>query len=105
MYAIIRTGGKQLKVQEGERVKVEKLLGAAGDPITVGDVLSVHDGEKSRIGRPIVEGAKVQATIVGQGRGPKIRIHKFKKRKGYAKTMGHRQDFTELKIDKIICGT
>ena len=77
------------------------LTGEAGETIDAGPVLSVYDGEKVRIGQPLVQGASVEATIVRHGRGRKIRIHKFKRRKGYAMTQGHRQGFTELRIKKI----
>jgi large subunit ribosomal protein L21 len=101
MYAIIRAGGKQLRVSEGELVKVEKVAGEVGDKVSAGEVLSIHDGKKSQIGRPVLDTAKVEAEIVRHGRGDKIRIHKFKRRQGYARTQGHRQPFTELKIEKI----
>ncbi|MBN1516996.1 50S ribosomal protein L21 [Candidatus Sumerlaeota bacterium] len=101
MYAIIRTGGKQYKVAEGDNVKVELLSGETGDAVTLDDVLSLHDGEQLHIGRPTVAGAKVEAEIVQHGKGPKIRIHKFTRRNGFAKTQGHRQQFTELRINKI----
>ena len=101
MYAIIRSGGKQYKVSEGDSIRVELLNTEAGGNVSLDDVLSVHDGKKMIIGRPTVDGAKVEAKVVRQGRGPKIRIYKFRRRKGFARRQGHRQDYTELLIEKI----
>ncbi|PJE80096.1 50S ribosomal protein L21 [invertebrate metagenome] len=101
MYAIIRTGGKQYRVAEGETLKVEKLEVAAGDNIELDDILLVANGEGVKVGKPVVEGAKVTAEVVSHGRGTKVRIVKFKRRKHHRKQMGHRQWFTELKITGI----
>ncbi|WP_252176471.1 50S ribosomal protein L21 [Endozoicomonas sp. 4G] len=101
MYAVIKTGGKQYRVAEGETLKVEKLDVAAGENLDISDVLLIADGEEVKIGAPVVEGAKVTAEVVAHGRGPKIKIIKFKRRKHHRKQMGHRQWFTELKITSI----
>ncbi|WP_422132925.1 50S ribosomal protein L21 [Endozoicomonas sp. ALD040] len=101
MYAVIKTGGKQYRVAEGTTLKVEKLDVAAGESLDINDVLLVANGEEVKIGAPVVEGAKVTAEVVAHGRGPKIKIIKFKRRKHHRKQMGHRQWFTELKITGI----
>lgn len=101
MYAVIRTGGKQYRVAEGDTLKVEKLDTAAGESLDISDVLLVANGEELKVGAPVVEGARVTAEVVSHGRGPKIKIIKFKRRKHHRKQMGHRQWFTELKITGI----
>jgi len=101
MYAIIRTGGKQYQVSAGETVRVEKLQGDIGDTIELPDVLMVVDGEKVKIGQPIVDGAKVTAKISEQGKAKKVIVFKKKRRKGYRVTRGHRQLFTALTIENI----
>ena len=101
MYAVIKTGGKQYKVQEGDTIRVEKLDGSEGDNIKFDDVLMLTDGEKVTVGTPLVEGASVSATVKAQGRGKKITIIKFKRRKNYRKQAGHRQAYTELAITGI----
>ncbi|USE37295.1 50S ribosomal protein L21 [Endozoicomonas sp. SCSIO W0465] len=101
MYAVIRTGGKQYRVTEGEILKVEKLGNAAGESVEINDVLLIANGEELKVGAPVVEGARVTAEVVSHGRGPKIKIIKFKRRKHHRKQMGHRQWFTELKITGI----
>ena len=101
MYAIIRTGGKQYQVEAGERLRVEKLVGNIGDSIVIDDVLMVADGENIKIGRPIVDGARVNAKIIEQDRAKKILVFKKKKRKGYQVKHGHRQSFTGLEIQDI----
>jgi large subunit ribosomal protein L21 len=100
MYAVIRTGGKQYRVSEGQTLRVEKLPGSAGDKITLGEVLLVG-GESLKIGQPLVAGASVLAEIKAQDRGPKIVIFKFRRRKNYRRKTGHRQPYTELKITGI----
>jgi large subunit ribosomal protein L21 len=100
MYAVIRTGGKQYRVSEGERVRVEKLPGAVGDTLELDDVLMIG-GEKVAVGAPTVSGAKVSAEIVGQGRAKKVIVYKIKRRKGYRRKAGHRQPYTELKVTGI----
>ncbi|MFK0573791.1 50S ribosomal protein L21 [Endozoicomonas sp.] len=101
MYAVIKTGGKQYRVTEGEFLKVEKLDTAAGESLDIIDVLLIANGEELTVGAPVIEGAKVTAEVVSHGRGPKIKIIKFKRRKHHRKQMGHRQWFTELKITSI----
>lgn len=100
MYAVIRTGGKQYRVSEGQTLRVEKLPGGAGDKITFGEVLLVG-GESLKIGQPLVAGASVSAEIKVQDKGPKIVIFKFRRRKNYRRKTGHRQPYTELKITGI----
>ncbi len=101
MYAVVRTGGKQHRVEPGERLKVEKLEGEVGAEVTIEDVLLVGGEGEPKIGRPVVSGAKVTAKIVSQGRGPKVLVYKRRKRKGFHKMIGHRQSFTELEITGI----
>ena len=100
MYAVIKTGGKQYRVAEGQKLRVEKLAGAAGDKVTFDEVLLVG-GDAPKIGQPLVKGASVAAEIVGQDRGKKIVVFKFKRRKNYRRKNGHRQPYTELKITGI----
>ncbi|HVL66632.1 MAG TPA: 50S ribosomal protein L21 [Vicinamibacterales bacterium] len=101
MYAVIATGGKQYRVQQGETVRVEKLEQEPGATIEFNDVLLVADGENVKVGAPHVKGAKVTAEVVGDGRGPKLLIYKYRRRKGYRRKTGHRQPFTALKITGI----
>lgn len=101
MYAVIKTGGKQYRVAPGERLKVEKLETEVGGTVTLNQVLMVSDGEKTTIGAPIVKGASVKATVVSHGRGDKVMIFKMRRRKHYRKTQGHRQSYTEIKIEAI----
>lgn len=100
MYAVIKTGGKQYRVSEGDRLRVEKLTGVVGDKLEFGDVLMIG-GEKVAVGAPHVAGAKVNAEIVGQGRAKKIIVFKIKRRKGYRRKAGHRQAYTELKVTGV----
>ncbi|MEH6469648.1 MAG: 50S ribosomal protein L21 [Halopseudomonas sp.] len=101
MYAVIVSGGKQYRVSEGHTLKVEKLAVEEGASLDLEKVLLVVNGEDVKIGAPLVEGAKVSAEVVAHGRGKKIRIIKFKRRKHHMKKMGHRQWFTEIKITGI----
>ena len=101
MYAVIRTGGKQVRVEPGERVRVEKLAGDPGAEIQFGDVLLVGDDDSVTVGTPVVDGASVRGTITAQARHPKIRVFKMKRRKGYRRMQGHRQDYTEVQVDSI----
>jgi large subunit ribosomal protein L21 len=101
MYAVIKTGGKQYKVQEGDTIRVEKLDGKKGDKVKLDSVLMLTDGDKVTVGAPMIKGAAVTATVKAQGRGEKIKIIKFKRRKQYRKQAGHRQAYTELSITGI----
>jgi len=101
MYAVVKTGGKQYKVRKDDILKIEKLDGVSGDKVELNEVLMVADGENLNMGKPLIQGAKVAAEIVGHGRGKKIRVLKFKRRKQYLKRQGHRQDFTQIKITDI----
>ncbi|HQP36205.1 MAG TPA: 50S ribosomal protein L21 [Polyangiaceae bacterium] len=100
MYAVIKTGGKQYRVTEGQSLRVEKLLGQPGEKVTFDQVLLIG-GDKLQIGHPTVSGAKVEAEIVDHVRGPKIVIFKFRRRKNYRRKQGHRQPYTQLKITGI----
>jgi large subunit ribosomal protein L21 len=101
MYAVFKTGGKQYRVEPGDKLRVEKLSGGVGDTITFDEILLVG-GEALKIGRPIVGGAKVEAKIVAQALGPKIIVFKFRRRKNYRRKRGHRQPFTALEITNIV---
>jgi large subunit ribosomal protein L21 len=101
MYAVIKTGGKQYRVSSGEKVKVEQLAAEVGSQITIDQVLMVADGDKITIGTPLVKGAKVQATVVDQGRADKIHVFKMRRRKQSKKQQGHRQNYTEIQVDQI----
>lgn len=101
MYAVIATGGKQYRVSQGETLRVEKLELEPGKSIEFNDVLLVADGENIKVGAPHVAGAKVVAEVMGEGRGPKLIIFKYRRRKGYRRKTGHRQPFTALKITSI----
>jgi len=101
MYAVVVTGGKQYRVEQGSKVRVEKLSGEAGSTVTLDQVLMVGDGSDIKVGTPTVDGASVTAEIVGQGRGKKVDIIKFRRRKHHMKRQGHRQAYTELKITGI----
>ena len=101
MYAVIKSGGKQHRVTEGETLKLEKIEAATGDIIQFDDVLMVASGDNFSIGTPLVEGAAVSAEIISHGRGDKVRIIKFRRRKHSMKRQGHRQWFTEVKITEI----
>lgn len=98
MYAVIKTGGKQYRVIPGERLKVEKLLGEVGSDVTIDQVLMLADGDNVTIGAPLIAGASVPAKVLSHGRGDKVMIFKFRRRKHYRKTQGHRQDYTEIQI-------
>jgi large subunit ribosomal protein L21 len=101
MYAVIKTGGKQYRVAPGEKIKIETVEAEVGATIVLDQVLMVADGEAVKVGSPTVAGAKVSATVVSHGRGPKIRIFKMRRRKHYQKTQGHRQNYTEIRVDAI----
>ena len=101
MYAVVRTGGKQVRMAPGVAVRVEKIAGAVGDRVEVGEVLLVGGEADTRVGKPLVSGAKVVATIIAIDRGPKITIFKQKRRKNYRRKQGHRQDYVEVRVDAI----
>ncbi len=101
MYAVIQTGGKQYRVSQGDTLKVEKLGADEGVSVELDKVLMLADGEDIKIGAPYVEGGKVTATIKSHGRGKKVKIIKFRRRKHHMKRQGHRQWFTELEITGI----
>jgi len=102
MYAVVKTGGKQYKVAVGEKLKVEQIAADIDAQIVLEEVLMVVDGEAVSVGTPLVSGAKVEATVVSHGRGEKVRIFKMRRRKHYQKRQGHRQNFTEIRIDAIV---
>lgn len=104
MHAVIRTGGKQYRVAEGDVLRVEKLDAAPGGKIELDEVLLVADGEDVEVGSPLVEGGKVTAEVRAHGRGDKIEVIKFKRRKKYRRKYGHRQDYTELRVTGISAG-
>ncbi len=101
MYAVIKTGGKQYRVVAGETLKVELISGDIGTSIVLDKVLMVSNGDKLSVGKPLLPGASVAATIVSHGRGDKVRIFKMRRRKHYQKNQGHRQNYTEIRIDGI----
>ena len=101
MYAIIKTGGKQYRVAAGDTIKVESLNAEVGSQVTLSEVLAVSDGNELKVGAPFVEGASVTATVVSHGRHDKVRIFKMRRRKHSIKSAGHRQNYTELKIETI----
>ena len=102
MYAVIRSGGKQYRVTPGEKLKVETLPADVGAEVVLDQVLMIGEGESVRLGQPILAGATVKAIVVGHGRGDKVRIFKMRRRKHYQKHQGHRQNYTELKIESIL---
>jgi len=106
MYAVIATGGKQYRVQPGETIHIEKLSDDKGEPrasgaVTFDQVLLVADGENVKVGAPVVQGATVAAEVVASGRGEKLLVYKYRRRKGYRRKTGHRQAFTAVKITAI----
>ena len=104
MYAVVQTGGKQYRVSEGDTIKVEKLVADEGSSVELDKVLMVTDGDDVKIGAPYVDGGKVTATVKSQGRGKKVKIIKFRRRKHHMKRQGHRQWFTELQVTGISAG-
>ncbi|HLU00983.1 MAG TPA: 50S ribosomal protein L21 [Burkholderiaceae bacterium] len=101
MYAVIKTGGKQYRVAAGQKLKIEQIPADIGQEISLDQVLSVGEGEELKIGTPFVEGAVVKATVLAQGRHPKVKIFKMRRRKHYQKRQGHRQNYTEVRIEAI----
>ena len=102
MYAVIKTGGKQYRVSAGEKLKVESLPKNVGEEVLLDQVLMIGEGESVRWGQPMLAGAAVKATVVSHGRGDKVMIFKMRRRKNYHRTQGHRQNYTELKIEGIV---
>src|SRR5262245_21402571 len=101
MYAVVRTGSKQYRVEPGQRVRVEKLAGSVGDAVELGEVLLIGGEGSPRIGTPLVSGAKALGKIVDQGRSAKVMLFKAKRRKNYRRKQGHRQAYTEILVDRI----
>ena len=101
MYAVIKTGGKQHKVAEGEILKVEKLKASEGEPVDITDVLLIEKDGEVTVGSPFIEGAKVTAKILRHGKEDKVTIIKMKRRKDYRKKQGHRQNYSEIQIEQI----
>ncbi len=101
MYAVIKTGGKQYRVETGNKIKIEQVPAEIGSEFITNQVLMLADGDKISIGKPLVNGAMVKATILGQGRHDKVRIFKMRRRKHYQKHQGHRQNYTEIQITSI----
>tara|TARA_B100000953_G_C17900942_1_gene384353 strand:+ start:82 stop:393 length:312 start_codon:yes stop_codon:yes gene_type:complete len=101
MFAVIESGGKQLKVTEGDNLQVELLTGEEGSKVEFNKVLMISDGKKSKVGSPFLEKAKVIGKVVRHGKSDKIKVFKMKRRKGYRRTQGHRQSFTEVLIETI----
>ena len=101
MYAVVRTGGKQVRVTPGQSVRVEKLAGEVGDQVTLDDVLMIGGEGDAKVGTPQIDGARVVGTITAQDRHPKITVFKMKRRTGNRRRKGHRQSYTEIRIDEI----
>ncbi len=101
MYAVVKTGGKQYRVQQGQKLKVEKLEAEVGDTVKLDQVLMINDAGNVAVGSPLLDKAVVEAKVTGQGRHKKVKIIKFKRRKHHMKQMGHRQYFTEVEISEI----
>jgi len=104
MYAIIKTGGKQYRVESGEQLRVETLPAEVGAAVSFDQVLAVGKGDTVRVGTPLLAGAAVKATVLAHGRGDKVRIFKLRRRKHFQKSQGHRQNYTEVRIDDIVGG-
>ena len=104
MYAVIKTGGKQYRVVSGEKLKIEQIPAEVGTEITLDQVLILGEGESVKVGTPVVVGATVKATVLSQGRHDKIRIFKMRRRKHSQKHQGHRQNYTEIRVDLIADG-
>ena len=102
MYAVIKTGGKQYRVVAGEKLKIEQIPAEVGAEITIDQILMVGEGESVQIGAPLLTGASVKATVLSQGRHDKVTIFKMRRRKHYQKHQGHRQNYTEIRIDGIL---
>lgn len=101
MYAVVEIGGQQFKVAQGDEILTQKLPAEVGSKVSFERVLMVVDGEATKIGQPVVSGARVEATVAGEQRAPKVVIFKKKRRKGYARTRGHRQEHSRVRIEQI----
>ncbi|MCZ6635511.1 MAG: 50S ribosomal protein L21 [bacterium] len=101
MYAVVDVAGSQIKVQEGDRIRVSRLSAETGETVTFDNVLLLGGDGETKIGAPKIDGAHVEASVLGHGRGKKVIVFKMKRRKGYRRKNGHRQPFTEIQIDKI----
>ena len=101
MYAVIKTGGKQYRVVAGEKIKVEQIPAEVGAEITLDQILMIGEGESVKVGTPTVAGAKITARVIAHGRHPKVKIFKMRRRKHYQKTQGHRQNYTEIRVEAI----
>jgi len=104
MYAVIKTGGKQYRVEAGAQLRVEALTAEVGAAVQFAEVLMVGGGDAVKVGAPLVAGASVKATVLSHGRGDKVKIFKMRRRKHFQKTQGHRQSYTEVRIDDIVQG-
>ncbi len=104
MYAVIKSGGKQYRVEAGAQLRVEAIAAEVGAAVAFEEVLLVGSGDAVKVGAPLVSGAKVKATVVSHGRGDKVKIFKLRRRKHYQKSQGHRQSYTEVRIDDIVQG-
>ncbi len=104
MYAVVESGGRQYKAIEGQAISVERLPNEVGEEIELDRVLLIADGDDVKVGQPLVQGAKVKATVLGDEKGPKVRIFKMRPRKRYRLRKGHRQTYTRLRVDEIVKG-
>ena len=102
MYAVIHAGGKQYRVSSGEKLRIELLSASVGESVSFDQILAVGQGEDLRVGAPYVAGVTVKGTVLGHGRGDKVLVFKMRRRKGYRRTQGHRQSYTEIRIDDIV---
>jgi large subunit ribosomal protein L21 len=102
MYAVFRTGGKQFRAEPGARLRVPSLRADAGDDVVFDEVLLASTGEEISVGEPVLDGASVKAEVVSHGRDPKVIVFKRKRRKGYRRKQGHRQDYTEIQVNEIV---
>ena len=102
MYAVVKSGGRQYRASVGDTVLVERLGAGVGQQLELDQVLLVSDGEQVRVGRPVVDGAKVLATVVAQEKGPKLRVYKYRPKQRYRRRAGHRQHYTRLRVDEIV---
>ncbi|MGM0378466.1 MAG: 50S ribosomal protein L21 [Bacillota bacterium] len=101
MYAVIKTGGKQYRVQEGDELFIEKLDVNAGDSVDFDEVLVVSNDDEFKVGNPFVKEANVNASVIENGKGPKVIVYKYKNKEGYRKKQGHRQPYTKIKVESI----